>query len=272
MIFMGAVGRCFECEQPGAGLFTRCLRLRRWQHGRSQYAIRRCYFATWHARSIENPPAKTRTRAAGSACLALPAQKYSEKSRKFMYQRAQGARDQRAHVLLAAYRSLTPTHPSPPRPARGVAPAACTGGPCCCRGQPLRLSASVGNTWLCSVLPLFWHLGSVCCPLPGRVCLCVVFLYMKSAARAVALWSHCGGRACRHLTVTHVCCMTQRTHACLPHGIVNSSSDQDLPLQLVSLCAFYHCIRSGLVPGPVWQRHPPVLTEVRIRSCAMART
>ena len=113
MIFMGAVGRCFECEQPGAGLFTRCLRLRRWQHGRSQYAIRRCYFATWHARSIENPPAKTRTRAAGSACLALPAQKYSEKSRKFMYQRAQGARDQRAHVLLAAYRSLTPTHPSP---------------------------------------------------------------------------------------------------------------------------------------------------------------
>ena len=45
------------------------------------------------------------------------------------------------------------THSSSPRPARGVAPAACSGsgGPCCYRGQPFRLSASVriGSVRVC---------------------------------------------------------------------------------------------------------------------------
>ena len=50
------------------------------------------------------------------------------------------------------------------RPA--LAPAACTGGPCCCRGQPLRLSAPV----LCSVR--FCPCSGLClgCPLARGVC------------------------------------------------------------------------------------------------------
>ena len=65
---------------------------------------------------------------------------------------------------VAACRSLAPTHPSPPR-LPGVWPPLPAGGPCCCRGQPLRLSASVlGSVRFWLVLPLFWALSVVRSP------------------------------------------------------------------------------------------------------------